>query len=636
MLGGLSLLFAAPAAEAHATLVATIPQAGYGVAEPPKEIGLVFDESVRPGPRGIAVEGQARGDIETTRARMTGKGRITVRPLRPLPEGRYTVRWQVLGEDGHTVEGSYGFGVGRSAPQAGRSGGTSTPGLPAASVFRWLVFAGLCLALGGLAGERLVRDRIAHAPPERALSAPRALTGPGAVIGAVGAAGLGLHQLGAGDVLSGVGGFSPAELLGSRPGVWVGIEFVAFLVAGLAAGRRRRRVAILALLVAVTGEAARNHLGTAEGPVGVFVMAVHLLAAALWVGALVHVVRTTLGWRETPGQAWALVRMYAVGALIVYAIVVLTGTIAAILLVPSLEDLVASGYGRLLLVKIALVALATGIAVAARAHVRRPTAGQPLQTLARAEGAALAAVLGVTAVLTSLGAPPDTSPALAYPDPVRGPAIRLGTLAGQVTTSIVASEGQLEVRLRTPEYDPSAQQPYQLRGTLTGPSGRRERLALRPCGSGCYVSPAGWRPGRSTVALRVDAQGWHGGNARFRVPWPVRERPELLDRVLRTMARRDSVAFEETVTSDTSRPAPLSSTLRMSGPGLLDSEPYRSGVVGTVAELRRHGDAVEIAFAITAQDYYVRLVVGPGGRLIRERITAPSHVIWHDFGYPTR
>ncbi len=49
------------AAWAHPYLVRTLPQAGYPVATPPSEIGLVFDETVTFNDDAIVVDGQSRG-----------------------------------------------------------------------------------------------------------------------------------------------------------------------------------------------------------------------------------------------------------------------------------------------------------------------------------------------------------------------------------------------------------------------------------------------------------------------------------------------------------------------------------------------------------------------------------------------
>src|SRR5919197_1524698 len=65
-----------------------------------------------------------------------------------LRDGDYTVRWRVLSDDGHTVEGVFAFGVGagRATPEAALSAGGTN--LTREVISRWFFFAGLLVAVG--------------------------------------------------------------------------------------------------------------------------------------------------------------------------------------------------------------------------------------------------------------------------------------------------------------------------------------------------------------------------------------------------------------------------------------------------------------------------------------------------------
>src|SRR5207245_8947912 len=117
----------------------------------------------------VAVDepGRAAGGIEAVRPNgasvLGGKartaGRVLVVPLRGgLPNGDYTVKWRVISDDGHTVDGvlAFGVGAGRAPPVPSlRAGG----GFDAAdAVTRWLFLSGLLLA-GGAAGFQLAGCR---------------------------------------------------------------------------------------------------------------------------------------------------------------------------------------------------------------------------------------------------------------------------------------------------------------------------------------------------------------------------------------------------------------------------------------------------------------------------------------------
>lgn len=630
------VLLAAGPALAHPTLVTTAPPAGYAVTEAPSVVSIAFDEPVLV--RQLVVRGQGRGPVRTSRVEMSGGGRTaSVRPAQPLPPGRYTVQWQITAQDGDVVDGSFGFGVATSAPAAGVSA-TQTAGTATAALLRWAVFLGLALALGGVAGDRLVRQRVLRAG--RPLATPPPLIRAGGLVGAAAGIGLALHQMGGGNPLAGLTGGSPASLWVAPAGRLVVVETVAFAVVALA-GRARGRsgvAGVLALTVVVLAEAERSHLRVAGQGWGSLTIAVHLAAAAVWLGALVHVLRAAFRWRDTPGQARGLLASYGLLALVLYLTVVATGTVAAVLVLPTWSALWRTAYGAVLLGKLALVLAISALALAARRGLRNPApvrADTPVGRLVRGERAGLVAVLAVTALLTALPPPPDPTKGLAYPPPVAEPAVRLGTLAGQVTTGLVASADHLEVRLGVPETDPNARPRYQLTGSVAGAGGAPRPLALTGCGDGCFVAPVSWdRPGPVQVELTVAADGWRGGSARFTVPWPPRPRPDLLARVLSVMRQQPALTLTETSTSDTTGPTPPAETLQMTGADLVEREPYRSGVVSSVVELRRDAGATEVAFAVTGEGIFVRLVVDDAGRLVREEITSPNHLIMHIFVYP--
>lgn len=171
---------------------------------------------------------------------------------------------------------------------------------------------------------------------------------------------------------------------------------------------------------------------------------------------------------------------------------------------------------------------------------------------------------------------------------------------------------------------------------MAGPQGPPRPLVLTGCGDGCFLAPVTWaRTGPSRVELTVAAEGWRGGPARFQVPWPPRPRADLLPQVLSVMRQQPALTLTETSTSDTSGPTPPSTTLQMTGAALVDREPYRSGVVSSVVELGRDGGATEVGFAITGEGIFVRLVVDDAGRILREEITSPNHLIVHTFSYPS-
>lgn len=640
MLGCIFTIFwAAAPAQAHPTLLETLPKAGFSYAESPVQIGLVFDEAV--DVQRLTVRGQARGPIATSSPSLsTDRTTATVTPVEPLPDGNYTALWQVTAKDGDIVDGTFTFGIGvkAAATVGGAAGTTDTVGLALVTVLRWMLFGGIALSLGGLAGDAIVRDRVLRARRQvnQDLAAPRPWVLGGSILGLVSVAGLFLVQAGSGDLLDGVRNLSVTSIASSQADLLLAVEFAGFSLSTLAAFRSARRMALAGLIVVIGVEARRSHLEAESAWIGSVAIGVHLAVAALWVGVLAHLMRAAARWRGSRRQVVALFRRYAKFALAGYLVVVGTGTLAAILVLPSWDALTSTTYGRVLLIKLGTVALASALAVAARRGLRRPISTFRWKglRLVRFEIAGLIGVLAASALLTTLPPAPESTGSI-LPPPVAGPAVYLGDLAGQVSSGLIASEGQVQLRLHVPESSTDEVQVYRVRGRAQFADGKKMALTLKPCGTGCFTAPVAWSRRQTTVDLKVGAAGWQGGAVEFTVPWPPRDGDPTFQRMLDTMAQEPKVLLTEQVTSNTRRPEGMSSRLRLSGIELLKAQPYRSGIVDGLVVLDSTRDRTEIGFALTAESIYVRMTLDRAGRIRTEKVSTPNHLISRTYAYPT-
>jgi copper transport protein len=284
---------------------------------------------------------------------------------------------------------------------------------------RWLMLAVLAGALGGLAGRGLARQYkgAARAP----LPAPWALRS--SLLGLAATAGLTVVIFSARALLALPAHPAVAALLSTGQGGLVGVECAAFALAAGALRLRQPGLSVLPLLAVVLAEAIRAH---PEGLVpvgGALLSVVHVLPAVMWAGMLVYALRAAIAWREDPAAMRGLVRLHANAAVWLFAVVVLTGVVSALVLVP-LGALLSTGYGIMVIVKAVLVAAVAVAAIAGRAWLGRVP--DPAQSAAparatRLECYGLAAVLAATAVLTVL-TPPAT--------PARGVTGRAAHAAG--------------------------------------------------------------------------------------------------------------------------------------------------------------------------------------------------------------
>jgi len=637
----IALTALAPAASAHATLLFTSPAAGSAVPASPTAITLTFNEPVTLAGPPVTLTGAGGQKIGVGPPRQSrGRSVVTVPVTARLGDEVYTVAWQVISTDGDPVSSSFIFAVGPApAALSATTAQPSTPGLWPLAVARWLLFAALAVALGGLAARALARrytgPRPAPLPPPWALRA--------SLLGLAAALVLAVLQLGGGSLLAGLAHFSVPRLLASGPGKIAAAEIAAFAAAAVALRLRATGLAVLALLAVVVAEGLRAHPESIVPVGGALLTWAHLLPAALWVGMLFYVVRAGIAWRSDPVAVRALVRLYAKAAAWLFALVVGTGLVAALVLVTPPSALFSTGYGRVLLVKAGLVATAAGLALAGRIWLRhQPASGAGPALATRVESGALAAVLAAAGLLVALPAPATGSQPLPFAPPASGPVVALGGRAGQIGIYATASAGQLVLWLSPPQYGNEASASAGSEGsgqatasiTLTGPHGQPQVLPVRGCGSGCVVAPARWADGQNLLTLRVSAPGATGGTVSMGVPWPPKPGGGMLRRVTAALRAIPRLTLTERVTSDTVLGLGSAHQYTITGRFFLSAEPYKTGIAPVAVQAPAGGGNSRLLLGYPAEDVWAALTVTPAGRLLAETLVDPDHLITRGFAYP--
>ncbi|MHB8468149.1 MAG: copper resistance CopC/CopD family protein [Gaiellaceae bacterium] len=503
----LAVLAAPAAALAHANLVRSDPGNGAVLARPPAIVTVAFDDTVRAGP-GIAAIRNGGASILAGRARIV-HGRTLVIPLRRgLSNGDYSVRWAIVSNDGHLESGVLAFavGLGRPPPLAGLAPAATGP--TAGSVLERLrFFTGILGAVGialfALLAGPLDDDRI-----------PLVLS-TAAVLAAVGAAEE-VHRVG----------------LGTRDGRVLGAGFVAALFVATAAGaatlerRALRPALVLALGLAVVPSLAGHALDPGLARVNVVVDVLHVAAAAAWVGALVGLVAV----RDANVRRASLLAFGGV------AVLGASGVFRAGFELTAFSQLWSSSYGRVLLVKTALLLAGIGAGWLLRAGVRRR---------ARVELALVATLVVAVSVLVQLR-PGRNAPALALasvqaleptPPPPAPPrdAVVLAQEAGALAVALAAEPRRATVFVLSPAG-----------GGLDGLDVSVDGTPAARCGHGCYAAPFVRR--RSVV---VAVSGF-GAPARvfFTLPVTTPSAAALVRRAHAAYRELRSVAYREHLASD--------------------------------------------------------------------------------------
>lgn len=388
----LALLVSAPAASAHALLLRTSPSPQTTVAVPPAVVRLVFSESVEVTFGAVRVFDVDGHRVDSGRLTRTDGNREVDAATPHLSNGTYTVTWRVVSADGHPVHGGFTFYVGApstiSAAAVRADAGAGKVIGWGFGVVRFAWFVGLLVLVGTAAIRRwvwtpAVRDgQLADSDgaarfrqlSRRALVAGWVLLVVGGlaslVFEAASVSGLSLSGSLHTTVLS-------AVLHTAYGHYWVAAMVAIALALVPVVGLARRRgllgvgpdgwLALLALTtVAVCAAmASSGHARTGSHPaVAVVSIAMHLMAVAIWVGGLgVLIVMGGVAWRGVdrdarPRLARDLLVRFSRIAVVAAGLVVLTGTLNAVLALASVSDLWRITYGRVVLAKVVLVLVA--------------------------------------------------------------------------------------------------------------------------------------------------------------------------------------------------------------------------------------------------------------------------------------
>ncbi|MCL8024494.1 copper resistance CopC/CopD family protein [Nocardioides bruguierae] len=406
-----ALLLGVPApASAHANLLGSDPAPGAVLEASPEVIGFDFTEPVSLPPGGVQVF-DASGVPLAAEAEAVDD-RLEVRLAAPV-EGTVVVVWRIISLDTHPVAGSLTFSVGEPSPDVAPppvevDASTDPPFLLAPA--RWLGYLGLLAAGGLVAGLVLLLPAGMAQARRRVLRATRAAV----VVGVLGW--LATVPL---SVLYQVGGDASALADPAAWATWPGSEWLvlALVLGGLLAllvllgrpGRLRPRIALGLGAVAVVAPALSGHTRAASPQaVAIAADAVHLLAGAAWLGGLVALV-LALSVPDEQDEAATVLGRFSVLAGGLLALVAVTGTLGAWLTVDGWSALLGTAWGRVLLVKVAVVVVVVALAawnrgvlvprLRAASRRERGARTRPVLRVALAEAALLVGVLGLTAVL---------------------------------------------------------------------------------------------------------------------------------------------------------------------------------------------------------------------------------------------
>jgi copper transport protein len=397
----LGLAVTAAPAGAHATVVRTMPGDGVVLPLAPRAVQMRFSELVDLGPGSLRLLDASGKEIKTGAARHVGGDRATAVLTLPagLKNGTYVVAWRVTSADSHPVAGAFSFSIGeRSAIVAVDDGSASHVVEAFDAIARGIAFLGLALAVGGACVLLLLWPE----GPESRRGRRFFWAGVGMLVGGTVAVLL----------LQGpyaTGRLSLSFTLSTRFGQALLVRLLltaAFALLVARALRRPSRGAMPAAGACVLGILATwtltDHSRTGvQTWLGVPAATVHLLAMVLWLGGLALLLVCVLGRTHTSLEP--VLPRFSRLALVCFAALGVTGVYLAWRQSGALAALPATDFGKLLLVKSAIVLVIIALASLSRRVVARMggDAARRLRRTVLVEVVLGVVVLGVTATLVN-------------------------------------------------------------------------------------------------------------------------------------------------------------------------------------------------------------------------------------------
>ncbi len=477
-------------AQAHAVLVQSSPANNQVVKEAPTQIQLHFNEPVR------IVRASARLADDTTvdLAPPGGGADISLR-LPSLGRGTAIVSYRVVSEDGHPVGGAVVFHVG--AASAAPAGPAATNSFPLDAGI-WAVHSVSILFLAYVVGGKLFAALFS--PSSARVRRPTFVVLAGFVLLGSGLYLQGLDEIGAGLQF---GGLAPlAAVLASNASVAAGLSMIATILAVLPpyrSGKLKTATAAVAMAIASAAFTFTGHCAIVT-PAWLAKACIFFHGGVLlfWIGSLLPLWRLS---RHPSGQE--SLRGFSAAIPVPFVAMLLAGLTLALLELPNIHSMLASIYGRVLVVKIALVIALCVLAAYNRFWLTGPaikgdaTARRRLRGTISAE-VILAVAIVCTASLWRFAGPDQFQYALAEPLSIHMHSDQaMAQLELQPTSPDAAT---VHVAVVTSEFEPLHPKAVTIR--LRNPSAGVEAMKfdLRDAGEGLWTAeglpfrgPGGWK-----------------------------------------------------------------------------------------------------------------------------------------------
>ncbi|MGG0463519.1 copper resistance CopC/CopD family protein [Priestia aryabhattai] len=355
---------------AHAVLLNASPKEGSQLKQMPDKVSLTFNERLGEGVFNLQVRNDKGKLITTKKATMNRTHQTISLDVPPSKKGIYTVSYSVISADSHPVQGTYVFSIGEKIDQAITNDNSNQGENGKQSSFYDIGFSLVqtfyYLALLWLVGFVLWKWYVPYQSGQQKQKYKK-----------------NVRYLQAGYIiflLISIGVQSTALLKGASlsqiktfvmhsPTGWSWMTCILLTCVGFLFLLKNKWLDFIwagLLLVATT---LNGHAVASDTPVYTIMLDfIHLVTASLWAAGLVYLF---MMWRKEREQALAFLPIFSRIAFVSLMLLILSGVLYTLNLLPDITALFKTTWGLLLLAKIFMVMLVAGVGLLIREHLRK-------------------------------------------------------------------------------------------------------------------------------------------------------------------------------------------------------------------------------------------------------------------------
>ena len=355
---------------AHAILLDASPKEGSQLKQMPDKVSLTFNERLGEGVFSLQVRNDKGKLITTKKAKMNRTHQTISLNVPPSKKGIYTVSYSVISADSHPVQGTYVFSVGEKLDQSSLddtrnkniNGKQSLFYNVGFSLIKALYYMTL-LWLSGFVLWKWYVPYQAHQQTQQYRKIVKYLQASYIIFLLISICVQG-NELLKGSSLSQMKTF----VIHSTTG-WSWIMCILLACVGFLFLLRNKWIDFTWVGLLLVATALNGHAVASTIPAYTMILdLIHLVTASLWSAGLVYLF---IVWRKEKEQALAFLPIFSRTAFVSLMLLILSGILYTLKLLPDITALFKTTWGLLLLAKIFIVMLVAGVGILIREHLRK-------------------------------------------------------------------------------------------------------------------------------------------------------------------------------------------------------------------------------------------------------------------------